>query len=84
MPHTFMARPEGYQIVKRIASESLNEEADLFVAGEDLTAAKARTFERNLSFVRMRYRGFTVAEASVASGMTEPTAYEVQACICGL
>ena len=73
-----MARPEKYQIVKHIPPESLNEEADLFVAGEELTIAKARTFERNLMFVRMRYRGFTVAEASAASGMTEPTAYEVQ------
>ena len=78
MPYTYMARPEKYQIIKRIAPEHLNGEADLFVAGEDLTVAKARAFERNLMFVRMRYRGFTVAEASAASGMTEPTAYEVQ------
>ena len=73
-----MARPEKYQIVKHIPPERLNEEADLFVAGEELTVAKARTFERNLMFVRMRYRGFTVAEASAASGVTESTGYEVQ------
>ena len=73
-----MARPEKYQITRHVPSERLNEEADLFVAGEELTVAKARTFERNLMFVRMRYRGFTVAEASAASGMSEPTAYEVQ------
>ena len=73
-----MARPEKYQIVKHIPSEKLNEEADLFVAGEDLTVAKARTFERNLMFVRLRYRGFTVAEASLTSGISEPTAYTIQ------
>ena len=73
-----MARPEKYQIIKHIPSENLNEEADLFVAGENLTVAKARTFERNLMFVRLRYRGFSVAEASAASGMTEPTAYAIQ------
>jgi putative transposase len=69
-----MARPEAIGIVKHISLEELNNIRPK--TGKD--AAVAARVQQRLTFIRMRYLGYSVPEASEAAGMTFQTGYNIQ------
>ena len=72
-----MARPMELQIVKHVPLESLKEEERRL--SERITSMKkSERLLQRVTFVRMRYNGFTVEEASAAVGFTTRTGYNVQ------
>ena len=72
-----MARPEELQIVKHIPLEELqNREHQLSESIKSMK--KSERLLQRVTFVRLRYSGFSVEEASKAVGFTTKTGYNVQ------
>jgi len=71
-----MARPETIKIVRHVPFERLDGIARSL--DMPLTPAQVRAVERNICFVRMRYRGHSVEESSASVGISKPTGFEVQ------
>ena len=72
-----MARPTELQIVKHVPLESLREEERRL--SEHITSMKkSERLLQRVTFIRMRYNGFTVEEASASVGFTTKTGYNVQ------
>ncbi|MDR1404471.1 MAG: transposase [Candidatus Methanoplasma sp.] len=69
-----MARPEAIGIIKHMPMEELNK-----ALGEtERTAARASRVRQRLTFIRMRYLGYSVPEAAKVNGMTAQTGYNIQ------
>jgi len=72
-----MARPEELQIVKHLPLDELqNRERQLSESIKSMK--KSERLLQRVTFVRLRYGGFTVEEASHAVGFTTKTGYNVQ------
>lgn len=69
-----MARPEAIHIVKHIPLERLDD----ILKDPERNAARASRMRQRLTFIRMRYKGYTVPEASGAVGMTAQAGYNIQ------
>lgn len=69
-----MARPEAINIVKHVPIEELNRA----LKDAEKSAARASRVRQRLTFIRMRYLGYTVPEASEAVGITAQTGYNIQ------
>jgi hypothetical protein len=72
-----MARPIEIDIVKHLPVEELNKAASAYEK-EFRSYAKAKRLYERLSFIRMRYKGYTVEEAASNVGMTTKTGYNIQ------
>jgi len=71
-----MARPESIRITEHVPLGKLD---DLIRECEiPLTSAQRCTVERNLCFIRMRYRGYSVEESSLSVGNSKPTGFSIQ------
>jgi transposase len=71
-----MARPESIKIVEHMPIEELEKLAK--TRRESLSPAQIAAVSRNIGFIRMRYRGFSVEEASGSVGITKPTGFKLQ------
>lgn len=64
-------------IKRQVPPEDLNKVLDEYSDRLD-TPAKARKAERRITFVRMRYNGFSIEECSKSLGITQRTCYNFQ------
>ena len=71
-----MARPETIKITEHVPLEQLDDLLREY--GTQLTPAQRCTVERNLCFIRMRYRGYSVEESSASAGISKPTGFSIQ------
>ena len=69
-----MARPESIGIVKHISLGELNKE----IEGAEKSIATVSRVSQRLTFIRMRYLGYSVPESARAVGISEPTGYSIQ------
>jgi putative transposase len=69
-----MARPEAISIVRHVSLEELNR----VLKEAEKNAARASRVRQWLTFIRMRYLGYTVPEAAKAVGITAQTGYNIQ------
>lgn len=72
-----MARPVELQIVKHVPLESLQKE-ERRLSESIRSLKKSERLLQRVTFVRMRYSGYSVEEASAAVGFTTKTGYNVQ------
>jgi len=73
-----MARPIEIDIVRHVPMEELNKVAGAYEK-EFRSYARAKRIHERISFVRMRYKGYTVEESASALGLTTKTGYNIQA-----
>ena len=72
-----MSRPEEIQIVKHVPLDELQtKERQLSESIKSMK--KSERFLQRVTFIRLRYGGFSVEEASKAVGFTTKTGYNVQ------
>ena len=64
-------------IKMRVPPEELNSIMDEYSSRLD-TPAKAKKAEKRVTFVRMRYNGFSIEECSKSLGITQRTCYNFQ------
>jgi len=70
--------PKDAEPIKmRVPPEELNKILDEYSNRLD-TPAKARKAEKRVTFVRMRYNGFSIEECSKSLGITQRTCYNFQ------
>jgi len=72
-----MARPTEIQIVKHVSFDEL--ESTLQATLNDTTTKKkSEKLIKRMQFVKLRYMGYSVEQASAATGFTSVTGYSVQ------
>jgi putative transposase len=69
-----MARPEAISIARHVPIEELN----TILKDTERNAARASRMRQRLTFIRMRYAGYSVPEAAEACGMSLQTGYNIQ------